>query len=213
VPSSAPLEHPHSLQPSITCPPSPPSLPSLHRAAQHPRQPPFPALIMFLSCFGLCTHPHITTHAPTQRNMTARSMLNLHDPLFVLKCARLACTSPANIAQTHNPTLLSHCALIPVPLFRINAWEHARTCPLAVCDQFPVLRFCGCLISSKVPGRVSCFQLSFVSARKNTTDPCFTRACPNVSINTWPDHDHQCLLHSPSMRAMPIQYSTPSAVN
>ena len=46
-----------------------------------------------------------------------------------------------------------------------------RTCPLAVCNQFPVLRFCDFLISSKAPGRVCCFQLSFVSARKTQQTP------------------------------------------
>ena len=131
----------------------------------------------------------------------------------MLKCARLVCTSPANITQTHNPTLLSPCALSTKFLLKIIAWQHAWTCPLAVCNQFLVLRFCDFLISSKVPGRVCCFQLSFVSARKNTTDPCFTRAFPNVSIHTWPDPDHQCLLHSPSMRVMSTQAYRPSAAH
>ncbi len=208
-----PLLQPRSSQPSIQCTPSTPSLPSLHPVAQHPRQPPFPALIMFSSCFGLCTRPKITTRAHTQRNMTVCTVFNMHELLIVLKSARLACTSPAIITQTHNPTLLFHCALIPEPLFKIIAWQHAWTCPLAVCNQFPVLRFGGFPISSKVPGRVCCFQLSFVSARKSATDPCFTRARPNVSIHTWLDHDHQRLLHSPSMCAMPTQGSIPSATH
>jgi hypothetical protein len=174
MPSSIPLQHLHSSQPSSTCPPSCPGLPSLSSSAQHPRQPPFPALIMFSSCFGLCPHTHIITHAPTQRNMTVCTVLNMDHPLLMLKSARLACTSPANITKTHNPTLLSPCALIPEPLLKIIAWQPAWTCPLAVCNHFPVLRFCGFLISSKMPGRVCCFQLSFVSTRKNTTDPCFT---------------------------------------
>ncbi len=157
--------------------------------------------------------PHITSRAPTQHNMTARSVLTMHESLFMLKCARLACTSAANIAQTHNQTLLFPCALITESLLKIIAWQHAWICPLAVCNQFPVLRFCGFLISSKAPGRMYCFQLSFVSARKSTTDPCFTRAYPNISIRTWPDHDHQCLLHSPSMCVMPTQGCIPSAAH
>ncbi len=89
----------------------------------------------------------------------------------MLKAAHLVCASPANIAQAHNPTLLSPCALSTKFLLKIIAWQHAWTCPLAVCNQFPVLRFCGFLISSKAPGRVSCFQLSFVSARKTQQTP------------------------------------------
>jgi hypothetical protein len=103
--------------------------------------------------------------------MTAYSVFNMHGPLLMLKYVRLACTSPAIITQTHNQTLLSPCALIPESLLKIIAWEHARTCPLAVCNQFPVLRFCGFVISSKVPGRVCCFQISFVSARKTQQTP------------------------------------------
>jgi hypothetical protein len=132
---------PHSSQPSITCPPSSTSLPSLHRAEQHSHQPPTPASIMILSCFGLCSHPHITTHAPTHHGMTVCRVLIMHDPLFMLKSARLACTSPGIIAQTHNPTLLSPCALIIELLLKIIAWQHAWTCLLAVCNHFPMLRF------------------------------------------------------------------------
>ncbi len=65
VPSSIPLQHPHTSQSSIQCPSCSPSVLSLPSSVQHPRQPPFPALIMFLSCFGLCTHPRITPRAYT----------------------------------------------------------------------------------------------------------------------------------------------------
>jgi hypothetical protein len=156
--------------------PTPPS----HRVHAVRAPPAFPASIMsrntraslmFPSCFGVCTHTHITTRAPTQRNMTALDVLNMHDPLLMLKCARLACASPANVDQTHKPTLLSPCALITESTLEIIAWQHAWTCPLAVCNQFPVLQFCGFVISSKAPGRMCCFQLSFVSARKTQQTP------------------------------------------
>jgi hypothetical protein len=35
--------------------------------------------IMFPSCFGLCSHPHITTRAPTQHSMTVCSVLKMHE--------------------------------------------------------------------------------------------------------------------------------------
>jgi hypothetical protein len=68
--------------------------------------------IIFLSCFGLCTHPHITTRAPTQHSMTVCMVFTMYDPWFMLKAAHLVCASPANITKTHNPTLLSSCAFI-----------------------------------------------------------------------------------------------------
>ncbi len=103
--------------------------------------------------------------------MTVCNVFAMHDPLLRLKSAHLACTSPSNITKTYNRTLLSPCALISESLFKIIAWQHAWTCPLAVCNQFPALRFCGFLISSEAPGRVCCFQLLFVSARKTQQTP------------------------------------------
>ncbi len=63
VPSSAPLQHPRSSQTSITCPPSSTSLPSLHRAEQHSRQPPFPVSIIFLLVL-VCVHTPTSPHTP-----------------------------------------------------------------------------------------------------------------------------------------------------
>ncbi len=114
--------------------PAPPLLPAINYMSSEPSQPsqpaqwrtaPAPASFScfnhICSCFGLCTHPHITTRALTRHNMTVCSVLAMHESLFMLKCARLACTSPANIAQTHNQTLLAPCALIPESLLKIIA--------------------------------------------------------------------------------------------
>ena len=40
----------------------------------------FSVSIMFPSCFGLCTNSQITTHVPSQRNMTACSALTMNHP-------------------------------------------------------------------------------------------------------------------------------------
>ena len=79
VPSSAPLQHPRSSQSSITCTPSSPGLPSLHPGAQHPRQPPFPASIIFHLVL-VCVQTPTSPHAPLHNIKTVCSVLAMHDP-------------------------------------------------------------------------------------------------------------------------------------
>jgi hypothetical protein len=132
--------------------PAPPHLPvinSMYSELSQPSRPPSWRATLAPASFSCFYHvsflfwfvftPHITTRAPTQLNMTVCGMLAMHESLFMLKSARLACTSPAIIAKTHNPTLPSPCALIPESLLKIIVWQHAWTCPPAVCNQFPVL--------------------------------------------------------------------------